>query len=85
MHGETTIKNINCNCILVVTNLKIGTCVAEACLWLLCNKITFIHGSAFIGIFKSYILIFLILYFKFDYLMALQNVEHETMILEPTV
>jgi hypothetical protein len=43
----------NCNCSLVLINLKMATWVAETCLWLLCNKITFLYSSAFVGLFKS--------------------------------
>jgi hypothetical protein len=37
----------NCICILVLVTLRIATWVAETCPWILCNKITFIHPSAF--------------------------------------
>jgi hypothetical protein len=37
--------------------LRMPTCVAETCWRLLCNKTTFIHPSAFVGIFNIYIYI----------------------------
>jgi hypothetical protein len=43
----------NCNYILVLTTLKMATWVAQRCLWLLCDKITFIHSRAFLGLFKK--------------------------------
>jgi len=42
-----------CKRILVTTNLKTATLVAETCWRLLYNKITFIHSSAFIGLFNN--------------------------------
>jgi hypothetical protein len=45
----------NCNCILGLSTLKMATWVAETCRWLLCNKITFIHSSAFVFLFKNFI------------------------------
>jgi hypothetical protein len=27
--------------------------LAETCRWLLCNKVTFIHSTAFVGVFKE--------------------------------
>ena len=48
--------NYNCGCILVLTTLKKATWVAETCLWLPCNKFTFIHSSAFVGVFRIFFL-----------------------------
>jgi len=47
-----------CNCIgiLVLTTMKMVTWVAETCLWLLCNKITFIHPRAFVGFLNKIII-----------------------------
>jgi len=45
-------------CILVVTTLRKATWVAETCSWLRCNKITFLHPGAFVGLIKKlYILL----------------------------
>jgi len=38
---------------LVLTTMKMPTWVAETCWWLLCNKITFINLSAFVGLFNK--------------------------------
>jgi hypothetical protein len=43
----------NCVCTLVLITLRMATWVARTCWWLLCNKITFIHPSAFVGLFKK--------------------------------
>jgi hypothetical protein len=43
----------NCNCILVLTILKMATWVAETCWWLLCNKLhsyTRVHVLVFLNI-----------------------------------
>jgi hypothetical protein len=39
----------NYKCILVLTALKMATWLVETCRWLICNKITFMHWSAFVG------------------------------------
>ena len=44
----------NCICIIVFTTLKMATQVAETCWCLLCNKITFINPSAFVGLFNKF-------------------------------
>jgi hypothetical protein len=41
----------NCNCILVLTTLKMATLVVETWLWLLYNKIAFIKSCACVGLF----------------------------------
>jgi len=51
--------NYNCVCILVLATLKIATWVAETCPWILCNKITFIYSSGFVGLFKNSYVFFL--------------------------
>ena len=38
---------------LVLTTMKMPAWVAETCWWLLCNKITFINPSAFVGLFNK--------------------------------
>ena len=40
----------NCGCIPVPATLKMTTLVAETCQWLLYNKLTFRHLSAFVGL-----------------------------------
>jgi len=44
-----------CSCFssIVLTTLKMASWVAETFLCVLCNKITFVHSSAFIGIFEK--------------------------------
>jgi hypothetical protein len=42
-------------CILALTNLKTATWTAETCRWLQCNKIIFIHPTAFAGLCKLFI------------------------------
>jgi hypothetical protein len=37
-----------------IATLKLAAWVAETCWWLLCDKFTFIHSSAFVGVFKSF-------------------------------
>ena len=49
-------RNIELNCILVLTNLKMATWTAETCRWLQCNKITFILSIEFDGLCKILIL-----------------------------
>jgi hypothetical protein len=46
------------NSIVAVTTLKMAAWVVQTCRWLLCNKITLIHSSAFFGISlrKSYLI-----------------------------
>ena len=44
----------NCICTLVLTTLKMATLAAETRRWSLCNKITFIHSSAFFGVSKNF-------------------------------
>ena len=46
----------NCDCVLVLTTLKMSTRVAETCRWLLYNKLTFIHSSAFVGLYEFFFL-----------------------------
>jgi hypothetical protein len=46
-------RHQNCIRILVITTLKTATRVAETCRRLLCNKITFIKPSSFVGPFKK--------------------------------
>ena len=55
--GPSRQKQTNnyCKCILVYTTLKMATRLAETCLWLLCNRITFIRRIAFVGICKPII------------------------------
>jgi len=43
----------NCTCILALMALKMAAWVTEACLWLLCNKTTFINPNAFVGSLKN--------------------------------
>ena len=45
--------HFNCNCILVLTSLKMATWVVETCLWSLCNQITFIISGTFVSLFKT--------------------------------
>ena len=53
-------------CFVAVTTPNMAAWVAQTCLWLLCNKITLIHSSAFIGISL-----------KMLYLINTRNMEHE--------
>jgi len=46
-------QGYSCFCIIVLTTLKMALWVAEKCLCVLCNKITFTHSSAFVGIFEK--------------------------------
>ena len=57
-----TKKKINCGlipthykciCILVLTTLRMATCVAETCLQFLCDKISSIYSSVFVSLFKN--------------------------------
>ena len=43
----------NCGFAFVLAILKMATCVTETCRWLLYNKVTFIHSSAFASLFKN--------------------------------
>jgi len=53
------LMHYNCICILVLTTLKMATSFIKICLWLLCNKITFINPSAFVGLLINLFLVFL--------------------------
>ena len=46
-------SHYNCGCILAINTLKMVTCVAETCRWLLYNKLTFIHSGVFVDTFKN--------------------------------
>jgi len=61
--------NYNFICILVLTIQKMATWLAETCPWSLCNKITFVNPSAFLGLlnefyvlWSSYIYIYIYIY-----------------------
>jgi len=41
-------------CILDLTNLKVATAVVQTCQWSLCNKITFLKPSEFVGLFNKF-------------------------------
>jgi hypothetical protein len=56
--GLISTHNI-CNCILVLTTLKMSTWVVETFRWLLCNNITFINPSALVSLFKQLCTLFL--------------------------
>jgi len=47
------LTHYNCNCIPVRSTLKMATWVPSTCQWLPYNTITFIHSSAYVGIFKN--------------------------------
>jgi len=51
----TSFRDIECNCVLVPTNLKMATWAAETCLCLQCNIITFILPTASDGLCKIFI------------------------------
>jgi hypothetical protein len=44
----------NCGSILVLPTLKMATWVTETCRCLLYNKLTFIHSSSFVSLFKNF-------------------------------
>jgi hypothetical protein len=54
LNWEAISTQHNCICILILSNLKMATRVAETFWWLLCNKITCINPSAFIGLFNKF-------------------------------
>jgi len=49
--GRYNSTNYNCGYIRVLATLKMATVVDKVCRWLLYNKITFIHSSAFVSLF----------------------------------
>jgi len=53
VHELVCIKHYNCICILVLTTQRMATYVAETCRWLRCNKLTFLHPRACVGLIKK--------------------------------
>ena len=48
---------MRCKCILVMTTPKMAIWVAETCVWLPYNKVTFIHRSSFVGPVKKEVIL----------------------------
>jgi len=53
MYQDYEQRYIICGCILVLATQKMTTQATETCQRLLYNKLTFIHTSAFVGLYKN--------------------------------